>query len=368
MRAVTGLKNFCGIAMERLFKYCIIVITTTILLCSLSACCKREHTTHQSKIGYSLHLEFDTELPTWQTIPLSGTRANLAESPDTYDVRYIIRAYQCDVHGKLTDHIADAEWGILRDDINSLDTSITIHLEQGMWRILVWADYVTHGSTTDLFYNTTDFEAIRLLGDHVGSNNFRDAFCGETTINVVLPTKNYIPHQDISIAMSRPLAKILFIATDFDDFTTRLAELKAEQAALSNEENSREYVSAEDIDKYRVVVRYVSNMPSEYDMLKMRPSDISVNVEFKSHIKPLSDTEAELAFDYVFVDEESAVNVIVEIIDEQDNVVARSSRIKVPYMQSQLTIVRGKFMTSLASGGVGIMPEFNGDWNYPVVY
>ena len=323
-----------------------------MLLCSLSACCKREHYTPQSKIGYSLHLEFDTELPIWQTIPLSGTRANLAESPDNYDVRYIIRAYQCDVDGKLIDRIADAEWGISRDDIKSLDTSITIHLERGMWRILVWADYVMQGSTADLFYNTIDFEAIRL----------------EATIDVVTSAKGNAPYQDITIAMSRPLSKIQFIATDFGDFTTRLAEFKAAQAAQSNEENETEYVSAEDIDKYRVVVRYVSNMPNEYDMLKMRPSDIGVNVEFESRIKPLSDNEAELAFDYVFVDEEGAVNVIVEIIDEQDDVIARSSRIKVPYMQSQLTIVRGKFMTSIATGGVGIMPEFNGDWNYPVVY
>lgn len=354
--------------MERLFKYYIIVIATTILLCSLSACCKNKRSSQPSEIGYSLHLEFDTELPTWQTIPLSSTRASLDDSPDNYDVRYIIRAYQCDVHGKLTDRIADAEWKVISDDISSLDTSTTIHLEQGMWCILVWADYVTHGSSADLYYNTNDFEAIRLQGNHVGSNNFRDAFCGETTIDVGTTAKVNAPYQDITIAMSRPLAKIQFIATDFGDFTTRLAELKAAQAATSNEEDGIKYVSTEDIDKYRAIVRYVSNMPSEYDMLKMRPSDISVNTEFESHIKPLSENEAELAFDYIFVEDEGAVNIIVEIIDEQDNVVARSSRIKVPYIHSHLTIVRGQFMTSTATGGIGIMPEFNGDWNYPVVY
>ena len=55
------------------------------------------------------------------------------------------------------------------------------NLRLGKYRFLVWADYVVHGTKTDLYYNTSNFEEIILADrqNHTGSTDRRDAFRGE---------------------------------------------------------------------------------------------------------------------------------------------------------------------------------------------
>ena len=56
----------------------------------------------------------------------------------------------------------------------------------GKYRFLVWADYVVHGTETDLYYNTSNFEEIILADrqNHTGSTDRRDAFRGEKEAEV----------------------------------------------------------------------------------------------------------------------------------------------------------------------------------------
>lgn len=74
---------------------------------------------------------------------------------------------------------------------------------------------------------------------------------------------------------------------------------------------------------------------------------------------------AELGFDYVFVNgHESSVTVSVEIYDRDGTLLSRSQPISVPLVRNKVTIVRGKFLTVKAEGGVSIDADFDGEYNY----
>ena len=78
-------------------------------------------------------------------------------------------------------------------------------------------------------------------------------------------------------------------------------------------------------------------MPHAYSMHTDKPVDSSTGVMFESTLKKLSESEASMGFDYVFVNgKKSAVTVQIGIYDNEG---------------------------TQASGGVTINPDFDGDHN-----
>lgn len=71
-----------------------------------------------------------------------------------------------------------------------------------------------------------------------------------------------------------------------------------------------------------------------------------------------------IGFDYFFINgEESSTTVSLEIYDLQNELIASTPPIAFRVQRNCATIIRGKFLTSKASGGVGINPEFDGAFN-----
>ena len=60
---------------------------------------------------------------------------------------------------------------------------------------------------------------------------------------------------------------------------------------------------------------------------------------------------------------ESSVAVCMEVYDPDGELIGSTSTISVPTMRGRNTIVRGRFLTSQATGGVGIDPGFDGEYN-----
>ena len=60
---------------------------------------------------------------------------------------------------------------------------------------------------------------------------------------------------------------------------------------------------------------------------------------------------------------ESSIAVALEVYDPEGTLIGRTVTINVPTKRGQNTIVRGRFLTSMASGGVGIDPSYNGEYN-----
>ena len=109
---------------------------------------------------------------------------------------------------------------------------------------------------------------------------------------------------------------------------------------------------------------FVGFMPDAYSMNTDKPVDSSTGVMFESTLRKLSESEATMGFDYVFVNgKKSAVTVQIGIYDNEGTQLSLTEPIEVPLKRSHHTIMTGMFLMSEASGGVTINPDFDGDHN-----
>ena len=279
------------------------------------------------KIQFVLNLEYDTEMPLY-TVVEYGEKSTKSSS-ESFDIRY-----KFEVFDGLDPNSSDVlnSFVFTKDDISELDHSVTVPLPRGEYRFAVWTDYVYQDSETDLYYNSERFEYMCLAGGgHVGSDDMRDAFVGVSTATV---SKE---NTQTSIQMRRPMGKFNFVATDAKDY---------------------------DLTGYRVDFHYNGFMPSAYNIHTAKLADSKTGVSFTSGITRLNDDDAELGFDYVFVNgKETVVSVFVEIYDPAGKMLSRSAPIDVPLVQSKLTTVKAKFLTMKAGGGVSLVPDYDGEYN-----
>lgn len=319
-------------------------------------------------VPFTIHLDFDTSMPIYEDISYANTKAEML-----YDKRYILGVYPYDRSGAL---IRQADTLIVFTKDSEEDYNHTLHLNipEGNYSFICWTDYVADNRQTDLYYKTDDFEEI-ILSDrknHIGNTDYRDAFRGEKSV-MILPDNPYYAAlsradaKEITIDMRRPMAKFKIIATDLKEFERYARKLIAQKAAEKGNTRGDTETRAFNLEDYRVVFRYNGFMPCSFNMFTDKPADSWTGVSFESRMSVLSPDEAEVGFDYVFVNgNESSVSVTIEIYDWDNDLVSRSSPIQVPIVRSQLTVVRGAFLTTKAAGGVGIVPEFDGDYNYVV--
>lgn len=339
---------------------------TLLALGMLSACDVHEFpsetTTDTREIV--LHLNFDTDLPTHQVVDYPTTRAASA-NPEDYDIRYQLRIYKAGADGTFA---SDGYTTALetRDEVTNPDHDLRLRLEAGHYRFVVWADYVDEGSQTDKFYDTSRFEEVTLQGDsHPGNTDFRDAFSG--TAEAVVEAGTAGAPQEVTVALERPMARYNFVTTDLDVFITRVLAQQAAAAQASGQREEKTGTKAVSLADYRVTFLYTGFMPSAFDIFRNAPIDARTGVSFEGQIRQLSDTEAEMGFDYVFVNgSESAVQVALQICDNAGEVIATAGPVDVPIVRSKHTTVRGAFLTSEASGSVGIDPGFDGEWNFEI--
>lgn len=308
---------------------------------------------HNTQRNIILHLDFQTDLPEGQTVEYT-TRT---PASDNYDTRYQVRVYKVGDDGSTTQQ-ACATIVETRNDVSDLDLNIRLTLEEGNYRFLVWTDFVAAGTTDDLYYDTDDFGEITVnTVPYTGNTAFRDAFRGDCTATVAPVGTN-----DITVDMVRPLARYEFVTTDYDTFITRVL-----QAIQSRNTTDTVETKAIDLDDYRIVFRYTGYMPSAFNMFTDKPIDSSTGITFDGRISQLSDTEALLGLDYVFVNgKEASVQTDMQVYNAANEIIAATEPIDIPLERSKCTIVRGPFLTTTAAGSVGIDPGFDGDWNIEI--
>lgn len=302
-----------------------------------------------------LRLDFNIDLPIHTEMEYSRAAGSTADA----DMRYIIAAYhsdKADDFGRTADTVAV----VTRPADGGMDISTTFRLREGYWRFLVWADYVDAGTMADKYYDTSDFSEI-VLADraiHTGCDDRRDAFRGVADVRL----HDGVAPQTVTVEMRRPLAKFTFVSTDLDEFIRR--EM-ARAAAQAGDAPSQLPI---DLGEYSVRFFYTGYMNCSFNMFTDKPANAWTGVNFEGRIRRVSDTEAELGFDYVFVNgQETSVAVAVQIYGSGGELIAASATIDVPISRSKETVVRGDFFTAQATGGVGISPGFDGpDYNIEI--
>lgn len=305
-----------------------------------------------------LHLDYSLELPPYKEIGYAPSTGRADGSVP--DRRYIVTWY----HVGSRDEVEAEPAGNLiftkpADEEPNQDFLLSLPADR--YLVMVWTDYVSSGETTDLYYDTSVAGYVTVGIPYCGNNDFRDAFRGRVMLDLTSG-----PH-DVTVAMERPLGKYRLVATDFDIFLSRAEEFARshwERSRAGNPLSAPSEMPPVNLSDYRVEVSYPVYMPHVFDLLNNRPCDSRTGVKFHGSIRRVSQKEAELGFDYVFVNgKELKVTVKVDIYDPNGTNISSSGAIDLPLIRSGLTTVRGEFLTSKASGGVGINPGFDNDIN-----
>ena len=294
-----------------------------------------------------LNLRFDESLPLYKEVVVdtkSGTRATTKVNSTLFDMRRIIKIYPVAADGTVAETPA-ASYTFYEDDIDELDGSYPVQLHEGDWRIVVWNDIIADGTRTDCYYRAGGFKDISLIPDrYEGSTDARDAFRGYLDVHVEEDTYEGRSYS-YDVPMQRPMAKFQFITTELNEFLEK-------------------YDTDIDLSKFNIVFFYTSFLPSEYNIFTDNPVDASTGMRFSAKLEDLGGGEASLGFDYVFVNgSEATVQVAMGFYDEDGNALSTLNTINVPLKRSRLTVVKGRFLTSNSDSGVGINPDYDGDYN-----
>ena len=313
-----------------------------------------------------------------------GTRANansaegafanvdLGTEDDTKTIRYILKIYQ-----KVgNEYVASNDRQVEYSDGKSVVFPVRL-VPNRDYRFVVWADYVDVNSMSDKYYDTRDFSEI-ILSDkegHSGSNDYRDAFRGYATATVINPdyytgtAVNSIDNQ-ATAEMKRPMGKFKFVSTDMEVFLTRVAQMMKEQGKLMNvsaDANTKAYyeqlLQNINIGDFYVVFRYNVFMPCSFNMFTDKPADSWTGVSFISSMYPDEGLlEMTLGYDYIFVNgSETTLSISLEVYNKEGELMSSTNPINVPIVRSKITVVKGEFLTSKATGGVTINPGYDGD-------
>lgn len=319
---------------------------------------------------FRLTLRHDQALPLLGKFSYAGGSVNSTsrstgpeEEARPHWIRYTINAYESS-RGEVS-RAPQKTYVFSREFSNDLDTTVEIALPEGDYRLIAWTDYVDHGSSADKYYNTSDFAEIILAhkGTHYGSNRFRDSFYGSVETSVSNTNASGSVVKDIIdeaiVDMKRPVARYTFISTDLRRFLE--SEGKAARLSGSLSKNSPA------LGDYRVRFVYTRYMPCSFNTFTGKPADSWTGVEFESRIVQTSDHEAQIGFDYVFVNgNHTAATVGLEVMDRQGNLLARIPPFDVPLERSRHTIVKGEFLTTKSGGAMGIDPDFDGEFNIEI--
>ncbi len=278
-------------------------------------------------------------------------------------IRYIVRAYPLSDKQRISQDYSQ-EFIFEKDIADGYDHGAAFDLAPGNYKIMVWADMVRHSGDTP-FYNAVNFAEISLQGKHQGNNDYRDAFSGSGEISLVSDIIERAP-DTLNIAMQRPLAKYEFITTDLSEFINK-EQTRADAKSKAQSVGDEDIGIRVNIEDYRVVFYYVGFMPDTYSLFTDKSVDSATGVLFESKLNSLSETEASVGFDYVFMNErESSIPVQIGVYDKEGTLLSLTEPIDVTLKRSHHTIMRGMFLTSKASGGVSIDPDYDGDINIEI--
>lgn len=339
------------------FNFASLAVLACVAILSLSSCNVEEFPhpvgPEQPKmVNFRLNLEYITEMPIYKDITITRDGG--------YDLRYQINAYRMKEDGSYDYSEPSNSFVYFNSDIDRMDRTCDIELPEGTYQFYVFTDYVA-SNHTDLFYNTSNFNGISLTTPHVGSNDYRDCFRGMVEADVV-------QDGEATVEDTRPVGKYLLISEDAKEFITRMIErysLRGEQV----DPDAVNDITKFDLNDFTVNVIYQMYMPSEFNMFSNRAVDSSVGVRYTSKMQVINADEVSLAFDYVFCNtSETRVNIVIQVTENATGeVVSTTPSIEVPMMRSQLTVIRGDFLTSESSAGIGIDPSFDGEFNIEIL-
>ena len=235
----------------------------------VSACDVHELPETPESVKLLLRLNYETDMTEWQHL-YDGESVIAEELGDSYDnrcghgkIRYVVRVYNSSEKQRVAQEHA-YEFIFTRDIADGYSHEVMLDLPPGNYSFMVWSD-LKMNSGDDCFYNADNFAEITLQGKHKGNTDYRDAFRGTSSIELVSDIMKRLPYT-LDIAMQRPLAKFEFVTCDVMEFIDKEMNRIASKGGGDNSAVTDDASRGVNIEDYRVVFYYVGFMPHAYNL------------------------------------------------------------------------------------------------------
>lgn len=228
----------------------------------------------------------------------------------------------------------------------SVSVPVSVKLPPKEYQVVVWADYVSASNPdADLYYNTENLIPIVPVSDtYTGNAEYKDAFSATVKADLTSYEGKENASVDMDVLLSRPVVRYSLTTTDVAAFLRRVASGKITGTVFTARITYTSYLSV----GYNVYD----------DVAKQSLKDQSYTTTFS--LPESGTTELELGFDYIFVNagEEIQVPLTIEILDEQQQVVASTST-SISCERGKVSAMRGRFLTTDVDGGISIDPDYD---------
>ena len=232
------------------------------------------------------------------------------------------------------------------------DHDFDMELEAGTTYTLALWSHLRENEKDDPFYDPSDFNKVEIVkSKYQGNNDYRDGF--SATITIVAPDED--TDKPVEILMTRPMGKFEFVTVDLSEFLTR----ETKRRSLPTRASAEEYI---------VVVSFPYYYPNSYSVLDDRLENSISGMSFKTGITVTGASQASLGFEYVMLNDiaDGGVQARVDIYDPNMEHVAGSTTLTIPMRRDTHTLLTGNFLSELNEGGIGIDPDFDGEFNIPI--
>lgn len=257
--------------------------------------------------------------------------------------RFKVCVYENDFEGQL---VLEREIYVTPDVTGNGTAYLQEKLHARNYKVAVWVEWVSAIGEVSPIYNSDRLQAITFKGDYVGDTEKKICFSGTYDLDLSGYAKQQFAEVSESYVVKIPLAKIQLVSTDLSDFIS----LKAKRA----------------IEEYIVRWDYVLYFPTGFNVLTQKPNEADLNIGFETLLEEYADNpdKADMGMDYVFVNgTESQVTINLTVYDAEGNELNTYQGIEVPIKRGFKTIIEGKFLMLNKSTGIGINPEFDGEFN-----
>lgn len=248
-----------------------------------------------------------------------SAKSGLANNPGSW-VRFKMQIFDANNNASSEEFV---KW-VQDDNDTSTPFSVTfpVQLVPGRaYTFVAWADIVAGDGDVSPYYDTTNLNDIKLIGEWNAMDEARDAFTDKCVID------SYAGTSSINLNLKRPFAKVRVVATDLEKVTNLgLTPTKA-------------------------TVRY-TEVAASYNALTQKVLTTTVKEHEKYTIAEYtndnSDTQMVLYTDYIFANnEQGAVSFTIETFDQNDQTIKLTTfNTDIAVKRNMLTTIKGDIMTT----------------------
>ena len=205
------------------------ILLSIVLLATLLVSCQRDKDNNSVSRDNMVDVMLQITPPTLDGMRSESTNLNSAlggidnfnnnsELWDKYDLRYILEIYEIvksDTDARISDTPIYKRQIETQDryDNNGIKFQMQV-VPNRTYIFAIWADFVDEGTTSDLFYNTSNLRAISRQRDyaHTAMEEALDAYhiCSTQTIKSAAT---------LNLTLTRPMAKLRVVALDYGEIS-----------------------------------------------------------------------------------------------------------------------------------------------------